>query len=406
MQSITFDGCRGWFHPGRGSRGVVLVYPHGLEALCVRQSYRILADRLAEEGLATLRFDLSGTGDSSGTLDTPRLAERWLGNIEAAARWLETNAGVTEIAFAGTRLGATLAAAAAEARGGVEQLVLLAPYASGRDFGREIRLTAQVVVTKGSEGAREASATKGVDVAGFITPETLLGELQRVDLLKSTKPCAAKILMLASTAQGQEHKLARHFTQTGAEVEVRGFAEFARLINEPTSNRPCLDAIEQTVAWLSGEREVAHNPAMAIAPPQSDVLEGEAWRETGLMFGPGNVLVGVLTEPNSGPRARQCAILLNGGRDCHIGWARGTVELARNLAAAGIASIRFDLKWIGDSQPSTEGRRVRLYDPSGPSGVGDVGAAIAEAKRRGFADLVLYGACSGAYLAFVAGLDD
>jgi pimeloyl-ACP methyl ester carboxylesterase len=104
--------------------------------------------------------------------------------------------------------------------------------------------------------------------------------------------------------------------------------------------------------------------------------------------------------------ARGCVILLNSGRDSHVGWGRGTVDLARDLAAHGYATLRFDLTAIGDSQPDTSGRRAELYAPSGASGLRDVAAAIELMTERGHERLALFGGCSGAYLAFVAGLRD
>ena len=61
--------------PEVGPRGVVLCQPLGIEAICVYFSYRPLADRLAQLGLAVLRFDYDGTGDS-GKRPTPVASSR------------------------------------------------------------------------------------------------------------------------------------------------------------------------------------------------------------------------------------------------------------------------------------------------------------------------------------------
>ncbi len=45
----------------------MLCQPLGIESICVYYSYRLLAER----GLAVLRFDYDGTGDSTGQETDP-----------------------------------------------------------------------------------------------------------------------------------------------------------------------------------------------------------------------------------------------------------------------------------------------------------------------------------------------
>ena len=67
MEAVSFGGCFGWLHQGGGGAlGVVLCGSWEYEALATHQSWRVLADRLAEAGLSTLRFDYLGAGDSAG----------------------------------------------------------------------------------------------------------------------------------------------------------------------------------------------------------------------------------------------------------------------------------------------------------------------------------------------------
>jgi len=61
----------GWLHmPEENSRtdlGVVICKPFGYEAICAHGSIRAFADACASAGATVLRFDYTGTGDSSGT---------------------------------------------------------------------------------------------------------------------------------------------------------------------------------------------------------------------------------------------------------------------------------------------------------------------------------------------------
>ena len=95
------------------SVAVLLCNPFGEEAVRAHRAYRVLAQRLEAAGYATLRFDYAGTGDSGGDSDafTP---DDWIDDIAAAADELRRLAGVSRIVLAGLRLGATLAAHAAQ----------------------------------------------------------------------------------------------------------------------------------------------------------------------------------------------------------------------------------------------------------------------------------------------------
>src|SRR5258706_14823227 len=66
MTPVMFEGCAGWLHPAAGNRGVIICAAQGYEELCTHRPMRGLAERFAEAGLPTLRFDYPSTGDSIG----------------------------------------------------------------------------------------------------------------------------------------------------------------------------------------------------------------------------------------------------------------------------------------------------------------------------------------------------
>jgi pimeloyl-ACP methyl ester carboxylesterase len=94
-------------------------------------------------------------------------------------------------------------------------------------------------------------------------------------------------------------------------------------------------------------------------------------------------------------------VFVNAGAIYHIGWARMHVEMARELARAGIASLRFDLAGIGDSEAPSDG-----VPPLYGAVSADVGAAIDWLEARGIRDVTVFGTCSGAYQAFHAAVSD
>ena len=81
MIPVSFNGLMGKLHlpegAGRSGIGVVLVPPHGVEALAATKSLRVLADALAAAGHAVLRFDLPGTADSLGDETDPARLDAW-----------------------------------------------------------------------------------------------------------------------------------------------------------------------------------------------------------------------------------------------------------------------------------------------------------------------------------------
>jgi pimeloyl-ACP methyl ester carboxylesterase len=405
MQPVVFDECLGWYHGGTGKRGVVLCSVFGLEELCSRQSWCLLANALAASGIPALRFDFHGTGDSGGDANDPNRLSTWLANINAAANWLTTHAGVTEFVFVGLRFGATLAAAAAQTRNDVERLVLLAPIPSGRMYGRELQLTSQVMVTLGGEGLPRETLENAIEVAGFVTTKAVLEDLRGVDLMKSMRAPGKNVLLVCSPGRPAEQKLGDHFEKLGAGVKVLDFPDYQAMMSDPTSGFPMSATITKVVAWLAdGAPTSVGAPAVqrSAISPVGVGLKGVGWRETSQRFGTKLSYIGILCEPEDPAPARPCVIMLNGGRDSHIGWARGSVELARALAHQGIASFRFDLSRIGDNQPDQSGRR-KMYSSAT---LHEVRQAIDFIEGRQFKRITLFAGCSGAYLAFHTAMRD
>ncbi|HHO68021.1 MAG TPA: alpha/beta hydrolase, partial [Gammaproteobacteria bacterium] len=72
-------------------------------------------------------------------------------------------------------------------------------------------------------------------------------------------------------------------------------------------------------------------------------------KERVVTFGPERNLVGVLTQPDQVRPDLPVLVFLNAGLLHRVGPYRMHVDLARQLAARGYASLRFDLSGRGDS---------------------------------------------------------
>jgi len=130
----------GFLHtPDMQPRGIayVLCYPFAEERLWAQRVFVNFARELAHRGDPVLRFDFKGNGDSEGKFEDGDV-ETYLSDIETAMRILRAKVPeVTSVGLIGLRLGATLAALAAD-RNDVSRLVLWDPIIDGHQYMQEV----------------------------------------------------------------------------------------------------------------------------------------------------------------------------------------------------------------------------------------------------------------------------
>jgi alpha-beta hydrolase superfamily lysophospholipase len=398
MTPVVFNGMLGKLHLPAGQAsglGVVIVPPHGLEALAATKSLRLLADRLAAAGHAVLRFDLPGTADSLGSdADSDRLAT-WTASIASAADTLRLHAGTTGTVVLGLRFGAHLAALGSPSIPDLAGLVLLDPVVRGRAYARELAITARAV----AEGARldpDATSTPaGLLIGGHLTTTDTLTAIGALDLGKQAPP-AAPVLILHRKGANDATALASVW---GARVSVVAEAAtgFEGISISPTMAVTPHAAFDRVAAWIGAlpAREARARRAAAAAQ-----LGGPHFAEEALTFGEGDRLFGIVCTPLTPDPTKPAVLIVNAGRNPHVGWARSGVDLARRLAATGATSLRIDLAGIGDGvdrPDAPDAIESVLYHPATET---ETQAAIDLLAARCPGPLVLSGACSGAYLAF------
>jgi pimeloyl-ACP methyl ester carboxylesterase len=398
---IAFDGLAGYFHPAGGSTAILLLSPWGYEELCSRKSYRMLGEKLAVEGYPCLRFDYPATANSHG--DSADLDDKsaWRNSVKRALAELRRLANPDRVVVIGQGIGAGLAATLAEG-GEVAGQVLLAPVAQGRAYLRELAawtaMTQPTFLVKASDGPEG-----GLMAGGFVLSAATADEIKSINLFKAQLPSGLKTLLVERSGHPGDQKLAGHFTETGLSVETLPFEGYADYVSDPTLSVPPVQTLERIVAWMKASFPADQlEPApgaecTAVSHPLPDVVE-EALR-----FGPDKMFFGVLATP-LGKETKTAVIILNSGYDHSIGWARMSVGFARSLAEYGCAVLRMDLAGIGESS----------YWPNQPAQVlysdkqlDDVRAAVGFVKERTGADtVILFGRCSGAYLALLAASAD
>ena len=410
MTPVIFDHCFGWLHEGEpagnlsATRGVVLCQPFGREAMWVHKGWRVFAEALADSGAPTLRFDYAGTGDSAGESEDGEQIERWLRSIRSAIAYLKESTGVTQVVLCGLRLGATLAALVA-AEEEVDQLVLLAPVLSGRQYLRELRLLQQNWLETGGIHVEPPPADAAyAEVVGHRLIASSVATLSKFDLLRDARlaeRAPRRLLVLDSYDPSRSKKLVEACSAAGADAQFEAFDECAAFMQESGVTETPRQAIARIVEWLGvaepAESTAAESTATASiaerrGPP---VLTADGVRETPVIFDNGR-LFGILCEPEEGTQLRRSVVFVNPGATHRIGDARISVTLARRLARQGYASLRFDVGTLGDSAAVVDKRPLSLLFSR--ASCDDVVSAAAFLAARGFDDVSCFAVCSGAYI--------
>jgi exosortase A-associated hydrolase 2 len=189
-EMFFFDGgggrkLLGFLHRAVGAArdfGLVYCHPFAEEK---NQSHAIVtrsARRLAQAGIAVLRFDFSGCGDSEGDL-TEASADDWLAEIGRAAEVLRERTGLTKTGFWGLRAGANLAALHAASRRDPALLLLWQPLPDIKTYAYQfLRQKVATGIAAGSGGsvkewADKLAAGEIVEVMGYPLSQRLYASL-------------------------------------------------------------------------------------------------------------------------------------------------------------------------------------------------------------------------------------
>lgn len=383
----------GWVHTPEGGSvrgGVVLCPPLGIEAICTYFTYRVLASRLAAKGLAVVRFDYDGTGDSVGGEDEPGRVEAWVASSTAAADLLRA-AGVQAIGLVGIRMGAIFAAEEAARSGGVDALVLWDPCLSGRSFLREQQALRRLSLGGPSEPGF-------IDLPGIRLDRHTAESIRQLTLGGEGVRLAGEVLVLERPDRTQRATLAEYLDTASVEWALAHGQD--ALLDPPRQETPW-DTIGAVSEWIGGKVDGASVDFPAVPSGRAFVAvaaDGERVTELPVDFGPG--LFGILSEPTR-RRPGPVVVLVDEGNTPHIGQSRLWVELGRHWSSLGFEVLRFDLSGNGDSQARPGQMPHGVLDPEAIEDVLAAAEFVSPDDRR---NVVLVGLCSGAYEAMEAAL--
>lgn len=406
---VAFSGMPGLFQPAAGTSPVqdlatIFISPWGLDELCTRRFFRIFAEHLSAAGIASLRFDLPGTANALDAPDATIDIDTWTDAALAGAKALKAFSGARHVATIGFGLGAAIALRAGMRIDGLAGTALLAPVVAGRRYLRELALWS-TVIDEGVGVAKHMRDTAPGTVAGLTMPDGIVATLGRMNLQKEPNLHRGRIFLAARSDNAPDRELGALLSERGARVQEVTFHGYDKLVSNPLGQEIPTDLIDDLTDWLLNLPDCKPLSAerRPISPTAPAVLTCGPIRETGVRFGPAMGLVGTLCEPV----ADDCGVtvvLLTTGYDHQAGWARSSVDLARRLALSGVGSLRFDSAGIGDSPPVDHRKEQVLYDDAQIADIAEARRFLDENGRPGPA--LLFGRCSGAYVAFRAAAED
>lgn len=400
MKPVIFDQTIGWLHPAPSGRGVVIAGAQGFEDLCSRRFLTVLAKQLAEAGLPVLQFDYPGCGDAAGDYTQPAQVAAWTRSIGAAIDTLKAEAPVTDVLVIGFRLGALLAPAAIAGRSDVAGIALLAPPMSGRSYMREMTGLSRMVDAV-LPPYPAATPFDGIEAAGFRMSAETATDLRTLVWEEALNVSPGLDLLLMSPQPTVANKdLVQRVANAGGTARLETFEGFERLMSKPGNDIP--QSPLSIIADWAAHKAVPQTGTRAPAGISPSELVGDGYRELPHMLDGSPAICGILCLPDDRPQPDEVTLILNAGAIPHIGWARGTVDMARSLARQGIASMRVDLPGFGQSDAPADGR-IPLYDERTRH---DVSRTVDWLESQGFEHVCAVGTCSGAFQSFHAARHD
>ena len=393
-----------------GPLGVLIVPSFGWEDVCSYRPLRFLARTFAAEGLPAMRFDLPGTGDSSGDARDPGLFDAWIQSVGDAAAELRAASGVEEVAVVGVRTGAMLAVIAASRGADFQDLILWAPAATGRAMLREFHAFSKLARAEyANSDPSPPQPIPGLEIGGFlIAPETL-SALETLDLSTLPTMHARRVLVLSRDDLPTDQKLVSALELSGCTVEVKNGSGYGAMMAIPDEALPPTATSRAMIDFLtkaSPEKQEARTDLVmntVAAAPASAINQGPGGsRETIYTIErPSGSIFGILSEPAPEMRSGEgCVLFLNPGAVRHIGPNRMWAEAARRWAARGVTSLRLDLQGIGESDGEQNLDVASLYQERLVEQVEIVMDSLR--SRVGARWFAVIGLCSGAFWAFHA----
>lgn len=382
---------------------VLICNPFGYEYTHAHRSIRHLADKLADNGYAVLRFDFHGTGNSDASLHGEHRVASWLEDIEQAVDFLKNKTGASKICLLGIRIGATLAASFTEHHA-VDRLVLWDVCSNGKRYVREMKAVARMAAN-GSESEKAY-----IDSAGFIMTRETATDIKNIQLAEQNFQVKSKILLLERNDLKTNTKLQDALRRQGHSIDQVSMPGYTEMMAEPQDAQVPLESIALINHWLPDDSDASapltkpRELRLQSTLPTYTEQEGAGISEDIYWGGSKMKLFGILTRPQQtvGKELTPLIVFLNSGSVHHVGPNRIYADLSRQLATQGQPCLRMDFSNLGDSVIGHPENENHAYPREFQA---EIRSLLNDLKQRyGYRRIILSGLCSGAHNAFHAGL--
>jgi alpha-beta hydrolase superfamily lysophospholipase len=385
---------------------VVLCATHGQEYMSAHRSMMLLAEQLARAGHTCLRFDNPGCGDS---VDPPASAplqglQAWPQGIAQAIEHVKALTGAAAVVLIGFRLGACMAALAAQGRSDVAALVAWAPVLKGRAFAREWKALGMATLAR--TGLPATAEPGALEAGGFVLSAEDVQFLSGIDLLAIDPAVAPRVLIVERDQMPADASWHERLVKQGAQVDRIQPPGHDAMLQVPHFSVVPQQALDQVTQWLTQLPQplvAADAPRRAVSAAMD--LHAAGIHEEALWLASASPVSAMLSLPLRGlnvaaNQAQVGVLMINTGGEHRIGTNRMYTRWARTWAAQGWACMRIDMPGLGNS-PAREGEKaceIHLRH-----GTEDIRAAALHLQaQHGVQQVHLIGLCSGAFHALTA----
>ncbi len=391
-------------HGRRRSHAVLLCEPLGPDRMNLHLAYRDLAMRLSEAEFAVLRFDPTGTCDASGSPRDPDWPGGWYEEAEAAQAYLVSRSGASRLAVFGARVAGTLALGLP----GANALMIWGPYRDGKAFLRHEKALSRLLESNPSGFRPDFSEPDEIEGFGFVYTNAAATWLSERGV-RSIRNGAFEHARVVAWDDNESHgEVTGALEAAGADVELVRIPGLAGDDLLPRQGVPST-LHHDLIGWLERlESEPVAKPSRVPSNEESLLPRaivnrgiphpGETEEES-LRFGRTNDLFGILSRPiglKSAPAIS--VVLISGGNNHRSGINRNYTEWGRELALAGVPTLRFDIRGLGDSPPNSPETLNKLYLSSTQLDVSDAIDLVIQLTNC--SSVVVCGLCAGAFQAF------
>ena len=376
-----------WFWPTAGvpqrPLAVLIVPGIAMEDRTISVGLMPLAESLSAAGVPTLLMALEGTGESSGDLSSADIANSWVTDIQRALDHMR-EVGFARIVVVAVRLSALTLLEALPASA-VTGAVLWAPAFSGRRYARELSMLA----VTGKAGRLERRADLPVIVGTFPLAADLLERFKSMKLTLAAAP-VSRILVI-DDPERLDNASIENLRLTGATVDVRVGAETASWLYTSSESaavpRTDVDAVVDWMTALAGTPTAQPVRTPSVSASHEFVRDGIRIIERHVRFSRANLLGIYATPADATTDGSPAWVIVTSVQP-----GKGFVDFARDEAARGRPSLRFDLSSNGLSE-----RRKRQGWGELNGRYGPIDAALAaDWMQPAHPVLSLLGFCSGA----------